>query len=121
MGVEAVPEMVEEVLRLNPRARFEDAEAESLPFPDGNADMVLSRISFDHRADQAKGVREIARVLRPGRWFCPADHEFLLDRLRGDKVRTRGEVRELARAAGLTVRRQQGLGLQFVQITLAQR
>ncbi len=121
VGVDAAAGMVEEARRLNPGARFENAAAESLPFPDGSADLVLSSISFHHWADQAKGVREIARLLEPGGWFCLADHEFLLGRLWGDKVRTRGEVRAMMRAAGLEVKRQVGWGVKFVQFTLADK
>lgn len=121
LGVDAAPGMIEEARRLNPKARFENAAAESLPFADSSVDLVLSSISFHHWADQAQGVREIARVLRRGGWFCLADHEFLPGRLWGDRVRTRGEVRALMSTAGLSVRRQAGWGLRFVQITLAQK
>ncbi len=121
IGVDAAAGMVEEARRLNPKAHFENATAESLPLPDASVDLVLSSISFHHWADQAQGVREVARILRPGGWFCLADHEFLLGRLWGDKVRTRGEVRQLMSAASLTVRKQAGWGIRFVQFTLAQK
>lgn len=121
IGIDAAAGMVEEARRLNPKVQFENAPAESLPIPKASVDLVLSSISFHHWADQTKGVREVARILRPGGWFCLADHEFLLGRLWGDKVRTRGEVRELMSAAGLTVRRQEGWGMRFVQFTLAQK
>lgn len=121
IGVDAAAGMVEEARRLNPRAQFENAAAESLPLPDASVDLVLSSISFHHWADQGKGVREVARILRPGGWFCLADHEFLLGRLWGDKVRTRDEIRTLMSAAGLNVRKQAGWVIRFVQFTLAQK
>ncbi len=121
IGVDAAEGMVAEARRLNPGARFENAAAESLPLPNSSADLVLSSISFHHWADQAKGLREVARVLRPGGWFCLADHEFPLGRLWGDKVRTRREVRELMKEAGLEVKRQVASGLTFIEFTLAQK
>ena len=121
IGVDAAAGMVAQARRLNPKARFENAVAESLPLPDASADLVLSSISFHHWADQAKGVVEVGRILRPGGWFCLADHEFLLGRLWGDKVRSRSEVRALLTGAGLQVKRQVGWGLKFVQFTLAQK
>ena len=40
--------------------------AEALPFPDAAFDVVLSRFSAHHWADFDAGIREAARVLRPG-------------------------------------------------------
>ncbi len=40
--------------------------AERLPFPDASFDVVLSRYSAHHWRDHAAGLREAARVLRPG-------------------------------------------------------
>ena len=40
--------------------------AERLPFPDGSFDVVLSRFSAHHWRDFEAGLREAARVLRPG-------------------------------------------------------
>ena len=42
------------------------ASAESLPFPDGAFDAVVSTLSSHHWADPAAAVAEQARVLRPG-------------------------------------------------------
>lgn len=40
--------------------------AESLPFPDGSVDLLVSRGSIFFWDDPAKGLREVYRVLRPG-------------------------------------------------------
>jgi ubiquinone/menaquinone biosynthesis C-methylase UbiE len=42
------------------------AMAERLPLGDGTVDLALSTMSFDHWRDQRAGIRELARVLRPG-------------------------------------------------------
>jgi ubiquinone/menaquinone biosynthesis C-methylase UbiE len=41
-------------------------KAESMPFPDGSVDLVVSRGSIFFWDDQGKGVQEAYRVLRPG-------------------------------------------------------
>jgi ubiquinone/menaquinone biosynthesis C-methylase UbiE len=48
------------------RARFAIAAAESLPFADASFDAVVTTISMHHWVDPAAGLRELARVLRPG-------------------------------------------------------
>jgi ubiquinone/menaquinone biosynthesis C-methylase UbiE len=42
--------------------------AESLPFADGSIDLIVSRGSIFFWEDQAKGLSEVCRVLRPGGW-----------------------------------------------------
>jgi demethylmenaquinone methyltransferase / 2-methoxy-6-polyprenyl-1,4-benzoquinol methylase len=46
--------------------RFVEADALNLPFPDGEFDLVTSAFGFRNLADYDAGLREIARVLRPG-------------------------------------------------------
>ncbi len=43
-----------------------EADALRLPFPDGSFDLVTSAFGFRNLADYNAGLREIARVLRPG-------------------------------------------------------
>lgn len=43
-----------------------EADALRLPFPDGQFDLVTSAFGFRNLADYDAGLREIARVLRPG-------------------------------------------------------
>jgi ubiquinone/menaquinone biosynthesis C-methylase UbiE len=113
--------MVEEAQRLAPNVIFQCAAAEALPFPDQTAEVVLSSLSFHHWADQPKGLQEIARVLRPGGWFCLADHTIRLARLFGEKPQGRKQIRALLTGAGLVIRQQQRLRMRFVLITLAQK
>jgi ubiquinone/menaquinone biosynthesis C-methylase UbiE len=122
LGVDPAEQMIAEATRLNPNAIFKLASAESLPFPDQTADIVLSSLSFHHWPNQKRGLQEIARVLRPGGFFCLADHNIiLLAKLFGEKVKSREQIRALMISAGLTVRQQQRLGIRFVLITLAQK
>jgi len=120
-GVDPAEQMVSEAKKLNSYAIFKVASAESLPFLDQTADIVLSSLSFHHWANQAKGLQEIARVLRPGGLFCLADHTILLAKLFGKNVKSRNQIRELIIGAGLAVRQHQRLRMRFVLITLAQK
>jgi ubiquinone/menaquinone biosynthesis C-methylase UbiE len=81
----------------------------------------MTSLSFHHWADQKKGLSEIARVLRPGGFFCLADHTLRIAGLRGEKIRSRGHIRELMAGAGLAVKQQIKLRMRFVLITLAQK
>jgi demethylmenaquinone methyltransferase / 2-methoxy-6-polyprenyl-1,4-benzoquinol methylase len=46
--------------------RWVEADALSIPFPDAEFDLVTSAFGFRNLADYDAGLREIARVLRPG-------------------------------------------------------
>jgi len=97
-----------------------EADALRLPFPSQHFDLVTSAFGFRNLADYDAGLREIARVLRPEGLFCLADHALLVARLLGEKVRGAREIRALMMGAGLTVRKQQTMGMRFVLITVAQ-
>jgi ubiquinone/menaquinone biosynthesis C-methylase UbiE len=120
VGCDPARRMIEQARLRTARAAFSVAPAESLPLPDRSADLVLSSISFHHWADQAQGIREIARALKPGGFFCLADHVFTPARLGGERVRSRGEVRRMMTAEGLDVHRQRAV-LPFVVVTLARK
>jgi demethylmenaquinone methyltransferase/2-methoxy-6-polyprenyl-1,4-benzoquinol methylase len=49
-----------------PSLRWIEADALHLPFPDAHFDLVTSAFGFRNLADYDAGLREIARVLRPG-------------------------------------------------------
>jgi ubiquinone/menaquinone biosynthesis C-methylase UbiE len=46
--------------------RLEVGSAEALPLESASCDVVVSTVSFHHWSDQAGGLRDVARVLRPG-------------------------------------------------------
>ena len=46
--------------------RFQEADAENLPFPDASFDVVLSTFGVMFTPDQQKAASELARVCRPG-------------------------------------------------------
>ena len=48
------------------RLRWIEADALRLPLPDGSLDLVTAAFGFRNLADYDSGLREIARVLRPG-------------------------------------------------------
>ncbi len=73
VGVDASKEMIEVARRSTPGATFHVGVAESLPLVDASVDVALSTDSFHHWNDRAAGVREVARVLRPGGRFFLAD------------------------------------------------
>ncbi|MGD0707773.1 MAG: class I SAM-dependent methyltransferase [Anaerolineaceae bacterium] len=73
LGVDPAEGMATIARQLTPGATFFVGGAESLALPDGTVDVALSTISFHHWNDQVAGVREVARVLRPGGCFCLAD------------------------------------------------
>ncbi len=72
-GVDAAEGMIKQAMAIAPvglKIRFQKATAESLPFPDGDFDLVLSTMTFHHWSDQQKAIGEVRRVLAPGgRWL----------------------------------------------------
>src|ERR671918_1176603 len=70
-GIDASPEMIARATSKAARAgldvRFENAVAESLPFPDAQFDVVLSTLMLHHlpRKVRQQCAREIRRVLKP--------------------------------------------------------
>ena len=96
-------------------AEFTGGRAEHLPFPDGSIDVVVAVTVLCFVADAEAAVREMSRVLRPGgrlvigelgRWNTWA----ALRRVQGwrgsstwrtARFRTAGQLRRLARQAGI--------------------
>ncbi len=120
-GVDPAENMISRAILLNPDVIFKQASAEALPFPDETADLITSSMSFHHWVDHPKSVREIARVLRPGGWFCLVDHVFLPARLGGDRVQSRAKIKTYMAEAGLTLRRQRWLRIPYILVNLAQK
>src|SRR5579883_1550856 len=69
IGVDPAEGMIEMARRLTPGATFYVSMAEELPLPGASVDVAVTTLSFHHWSDQAAGVREVARVLRPGGRF----------------------------------------------------
>lgn len=58
----------EDMLKLNPH-KWIKAPAEAIPFPDNTFDYVICRSLLHHLEVPAKGLAEMARVLKPGGKF----------------------------------------------------
>ena len=112
IGVDPADGMIERAKLLTPNATFYTSMAESLPLEDNTVDLVLSTTSFHHWQDQAAGIREIARVLRPGGYFMLVDislPEWLGGVSRLNRFHSPSEMRTLFDQAGLYVQTQQKL------------
>lgn len=110
IGVDPAKGMIEVAQRLTPNATFFTATAEALPLQDASVDLALSTISFHHWHDQAAGLREMARVVRPGGYVLLVDMSFpgwLVRVLRLRRVHSRARLRALFQQAGLRVQAQQ--------------
>jgi ubiquinone/menaquinone biosynthesis C-methylase UbiE len=112
IGVDPANGMIEMAKRLTPYATFSKGMAEALPLQDASVDLAISTISFHHWQDQAAGIREIARALRPGGYFILVDFSFpdwLLRVFRLKRVHSPAQLRTLFNQAGLEVQTQQTL------------
>jgi ubiquinone/menaquinone biosynthesis C-methylase UbiE len=110
IGVDPANGMIETAKRLTPNATFFPGMAEALPLQDTSVDLALSTISFHHWQDQAAGIREIARVLRPGGYFLLVDMSFpdwLIRVFRLKRVHSHARLQALFNQAGLQVQTQQ--------------
>jgi ubiquinone/menaquinone biosynthesis C-methylase UbiE len=74
------------------RIDFTEADVAALPFADGSFDLVVSSISQHHWADPGAGMREIARVLRPGAPAWIYDFRWSLNRARAGAETVRPAV-----------------------------
>src|SRR3989442_7593367 len=54
---------VAEGRRLRPSIRFEEGQAEEIPFPGGSFDLVTSVVAFHHMGNQERALEEMRRVL----------------------------------------------------------
>jgi ubiquinone/menaquinone biosynthesis C-methylase UbiE len=73
VGVDPSEGMIAAGRRLT-RAELHLAGAEDIPLADRSVDLAFSTIAFHHWADPARGLREVARVLRPGGAFVLIDN-----------------------------------------------
>jgi len=123
-GADPAEGMVQEARRLTPGAEFQVSLAESLALPDGYADLAFSTASFHHWQDQQQGVRQIARVLRPGGIFVLVD---ILMPLGIGKIHPHGRqmspatVRGIFTQADLEVQAQHRVMSWFMLVTVGRR
>ncbi len=80
-GIDPVPEMVAAARRSADRlgvtnAQFDVAFADHLPFPDASFDALVSRFGVMFFPSPLDGVREMLRVLKPGRKMALAAWHF---------------------------------------------
>jgi SAM-dependent methyltransferase len=97
-GLDPNTDMLSVARRKSPRIEWREGRAESLPFPDGSFDAVVSQFGFMFFDDRPAALREMMRVLRPDGRMAVAvcdtlDHSpgyaalaNLLQRLFGDRI-----------------------------------
>lgn len=64
VGIDISQKAVNEAFRLYPAGEFLRMDAEAMTFPARSFDAIVSTENFEHLPNQAKHVRELARVLR---------------------------------------------------------
>jgi ubiquinone/menaquinone biosynthesis C-methylase UbiE len=103
VGLDPAPRMLAEARTADEgSAMFVRGIAENLPLPDDHFDLVVSCLSFDHWADQGKGLAEAARVVAPTGVIVIID--LCARWMRAyERARKPAAIRALAEAAGLVV------------------
>ena len=120
VGIDPAEGMVRRARELMPDATFHLGMAESIPLPDASVGLVVSTVSFHHWSDQLQGLREVARVLRPGGRFILGDivsPKFL----HHGQPRTRAEIRGMFGQAGLEVQLQERILWRTCLVTVGRR
>jgi len=80
VGLDFSSEMIRLARAGNSGIRFEEGDAEALPFADGSFDAVVSNFGIHHVPEPTRALREAHRVLRPGgqvaftAWAAPAEN-----------------------------------------------
>ena len=124
IGVDPAEGMVEKARSLMPIATFYVSMAESLPLPDASIDLAFSTMSYHHWADQVEGVREMARVLRPGGRFFLADFWLptrLAKVIRHFQSNDPARVRDVFAQAGLKIQAQRKQMGRWLLVTIGER
>jgi SAM-dependent methyltransferase len=103
-----------------------EGTAEGVPFPEGYFDLAVSTTSFDHWADQQRGLSECARVLAPGGFLVLTDlfSAWLAPTLVGGrrhKARTKKRAGRLLDGAGFEAIRWHGVEGVVIRAVTARR
>jgi ubiquinone/menaquinone biosynthesis C-methylase UbiE len=123
-GLDFSAAMVAIARATHPGIRFEEGDAEALPFADGSFDRVVANFGIHHVPDPVRALSETLRVLRPsGRvaftsWAAPAENiawKILFDAVSahgdleaaktppsGGSLRTPEDLLQVLSAAGFT-------------------
>jgi SAM-dependent methyltransferase len=67
IGIDFAPNMVVEARKLHPKVKFQEGDAEALPFPSESFDAVVISLGMLHFSRPELVLAEVRRVLRPGR------------------------------------------------------
>ncbi|MDR3577877.1 MAG: class I SAM-dependent methyltransferase [Anaerolineaceae bacterium] len=124
IGVDPAEGMIAEARRLTGGVTFYVSMAEKLPLADESAELVTSTVSFHHWQDQAQGLREVVRVLRPGGRFVLADFSMPLGLrkvFRHGRQLSPREVCKIFDQVGLAVRFQKRVAAGFVLVTVGEK
>lgn len=123
VGVDPAEGMIAVAQHLVPDAEFLVAPAELLPVPSGSFDVVFSTISMHHWANQAQGLQEIGRVLRPGGVLCLADVTMprWVSRMLRSKAQSAKMMRRLVTHAGLELIGQRRILAHVILIVTARK
>ena len=103
IATDLTPEMLTVAANLAEEKRitnvtFEPADAEQLPFPDGQFDCVTCRIAPHHFPEIQQFINEAARVLKPGGLLAVVDNVVPGTHLRGKKARLINEASKYVNA-----------------------
>jgi SAM-dependent methyltransferase len=83
IGVDFAPNMIAIARRQCPEAEFQEADAENLPFGDGQFDIVICSLGILHFPNPEKAIAEAFRVLKTGGryaftcWTPPASNPLM--------------------------------------------
>lgn len=127
IGVDPSEGMIAVARHLTPDATFSVGAAESLPLPDASVAVVVSTASFHHWRDEMAGLREVARVLRPGGRFVLADPTLpvwvskLIPHFGANRSHTPAALVTSFAQAGLQIRGQQRVLFRAILVTVGGR
>ncbi|MFI6443959.1 class I SAM-dependent methyltransferase [Kitasatospora sp. NPDC050543] len=107
LGADVTPQMLDAAAARHPGATLLLADCTALPLPDGGLDAVFAAGLISHLPDPVRGLRELARVTRPGgllALFHPVGRAALAARhgraITPDDLRAEPNLRPVLTAAG---------------------